>query len=80
VIVETSKGKLAIVIDDVEEVVVPSANDIIQSSSFDPVLDNMGFLRQEEGIIFIYDPETLFSGREEVLLRELIEDSARKPS
>jgi len=73
VIVETHKRKLAIVIDDVEDVIVPSAKDIIQASSLDRNLDNMGFLRRDDGIIFIYDLETFFSNGEEEIMQGIID-------
>jgi purine-binding chemotaxis protein CheW len=77
VIVDTPKRKLAIVIDDVEDVIIPSANEIIQASSLDPSLDNMGFLRREDGIIFIYDLETFISSGEEEIMQGII-DTARQ--
>ena len=78
VIVKTPKRKLAIVIDDVDDVINPSAKEIIPSSSLDSGLDNMGVLRQDQGIIFIYDLETLFSSKEEAMLLGLVDDPDNK--
>ena len=77
VIVETPKRKLAIVIDDIEDMIIPSAKDVIQASSLDSGLDNMGFLRQEDGIIFIYDLETFISSGEEEMLQEIIDNVSK---
>ena len=76
-IVNTPKRKLAIVIDDVDDVIIPSANDVIQASSLDQSLENMGFLRREDGIIFIYDLETFISNGEEELLQEIIDNASK---
>lgn len=75
VIVETQKRKLAIVIDDIVDVITPPAGDAVQVSSPDSGLGNMGFLRQHDGIVFIYDLEMFISGAEDEIMQKIIDNA-----
>jgi len=76
-IVKTAERKLALVIDDVEDVIIPASKNIVQASSLAPGMDNIGFLRHENGIVFIYNLETFITGSEEETLREIIDNASK---
>ena len=67
-IVDTSKRKLALHIDEAGEALVPSEKDWTQTAALDPGMDATGILRTDEGIILIYDLETFLSSQEEELM------------
>ncbi len=74
IIANTPKRKLALVIDEPVDVVVTDSREIISASAMDPGLSAKGFVRCDDGIIFIYDLETFFTARDEDLIREIIEN------
>lgn len=76
-IIDTPKRKLAIVIDEAEDMIYFSSREVIQASTLDPSLDYMGFLRREDGIIYIiYDVESFISHGEEEFLQEILESTS----
>jgi purine-binding chemotaxis protein CheW len=76
IIVVTPKRKLAIVVDDMDDMIIPSEKDVIKAASLDPHLADMGFLYREDGIVFIYNIETFLSAREEELLQEIMDNTS----
>jgi chemotaxis signal transduction protein len=71
-IVDTPVRKLALVIDDVGEVIKASAQDLFPA----PLVDGnhvSGIFRCDDGIILIYDLEALLSKQEESIVQELVE-------
>lgn len=75
-IVDTPVRKLALVIEDVGEVIGVSAPDLFPSSFTEG--DNVsGIIRRDDGIILIYDLEALLSKQEETIIQELVEHTPR---
>lgn len=71
-IVDTPVRKLALVIEDVGEVIRVSATDLFPSSFIEG--DHVsGIIRRDDGIILIYDLEALLSKQEEAIIQELLE-------
>jgi len=71
-IVDTPVRKLALVIDDVGEVIKASAQNLFPA----PLVDGnhvSGIFRRDDGIILIYDLEALLSKQEESIVQELVE-------
>ncbi|MCK9220186.1 MAG: chemotaxis protein CheW [Bacteroidales bacterium] len=77
VVVDTPKRKLALVIDEIEDMIVVEAQDIVPGSNLDPGLEAKGILRIKEGIVFIYDIETLISEQEEEIIKKVLDDSSK---
>jgi purine-binding chemotaxis protein CheW len=64
VIARTGRGLVAFVVDSVEDVVEVSATDIQPPSSVYELADRLcGVCRLDEGIVFVFDVETLLPGR-----------------
>lgn len=80
IIVDTPVRKLALVIEDVGEVIRVSDSDLFPSSFIGG--DHVsGIFRRDDGIILIYDLEALVSKQEEVIVQELVEHVAKnKPA
>ncbi len=74
VIVDTPVRKLALVTEDVGEVIKVSATDLFPSPAIEG--DNLsGIIRGDDGIILIYDLEALLSKQEEIMIRMLVEQN-----
>lgn len=76
ILVNTPKRKLAIVIDKVGNVILPSAKDLTVGTEMDPAIEASGILRRADGIILIYDIETLISTREEEIIQEFMDQAS----
>jgi purine-binding chemotaxis protein CheW len=73
-IVDTPRRKLAIVIDEVEDVLNFSEGDLINASTLEPGLTGFGFLKRGDGIILvIFDLDLFLSGEEDVILQEMVD-------
>ena len=70
VIADTSKRRIALVVDEAEVVLTPASKDLFASSDLDSGIEAHGILRQDNGIIFIYDLEKFLSEEEEILMQE----------
>lgn len=73
VIVRTDVRKLALIVDDVEQVVSPDSQDWFESKDINKGMKFLNILRDDEGIILIYDLEGLLDTEEEVRLKDFIE-------
>jgi len=78
IVVDTPKRKIALVIDEIEDVIIPSAKDLVPASALDMGLDATGILRCDDGIILIYDLETFISSRDEEVLQEILDAESEK--
>jgi purine-binding chemotaxis protein CheW len=72
IIVKTSGRKLALVVDEVESVMKPLDKDINQAEEINPGLKIAKIIRDNSGIIFIYDLEKLLNCMDEIQLDELL--------
>ena len=80
IVIDTPKRKLAVVIDDVEDVIVPSESDVIPSSSLDPSLEPHSFCRIDGDLILIYDMERLLSGEDDLVIQEALDKATTHPT
>ena len=66
IIVKTQKRKLALIVDNVEEVILPDSEDWYDSQDINKGLKFINILRNDDGIILIYDVEDLLGESEEI--------------
>ncbi|MCK9203563.1 MAG: chemotaxis protein CheW [Bacteroidales bacterium] len=76
-VVDTPRRKLAMVIDEVDDVMVSFLHDFIPVSKIDKGLGASGFLQREDGLIVVYDLEAFISDREEDLIQKVIDSTSR---
>ncbi|MFZ4546294.1 MAG: chemotaxis protein CheW [Bacteroidales bacterium] len=72
IVVKTSGRKLALVVDEVESVMKPLDKDISQAEEINSGLKIAKMIRDNNGIIFIYDLEKLLNCVDEIQLDELL--------
>ena len=72
IVVKTSGRKLALVVDEVESVMKPLERDINQAEEINPGLKIAKIIRDNNGIIFIYDLEKLLNCMDEIQLEEFL--------
>lgn len=80
IVIDTPKRKLAVVIDDVEDVIVPSESDVIPSSNLDPSLEPHSICRIDGDLILIYDMERLLSGEDDLVIQEVLDKATTRPT
>jgi purine-binding chemotaxis protein CheW len=77
IIAGTPSRKLALSVDEVEGVLIPDDKDLYEVKQVFPETDTglklIRILREDTGIILIYDMEKFLSGDEEIRLQEIIE-------
>lgn len=73
IIVKSPNRKLALIVDEVEDIMLPDTNDLFESKEIDSGLKYANILRDDKGIVFIYDLEKLLSKAEEIELKQIIE-------
>jgi purine-binding chemotaxis protein CheW len=73
IVVKSSGRKLALVVDEVESVMKPMEKDINQADEINPGLKIAKIIRDNAGIIFIYDLEKLLNSVDVVQLDELLQ-------
>jgi len=76
ILVKTGHGKLALVVDDIEKIVLPGADDVYDAK--EPDAGGMPFIRvirADDGIILIYDLERLLNEINETELQRIIADT-----
>ncbi len=73
IIVKTINRKLALIVDEVVNVLSPDPQDSLKSINIHKGLKFISLLRNDEGIIFIYDIESLLETEEEIQLRKFLE-------
>ena len=72
IIVNSSSRKLALVVDEVESVLKPLEKDINKADGINSGLKIAKIIRDNAGIIFIYDLEKLLNSVDEIQLDELL--------
>lgn len=75
IIVKTYSRKLALIVDEVEDVILPEDHDLFDSNGIDKGLKFINIFRDESGIVLIYDIENLLSESEDIELEKLIESN-----
>lgn len=73
IIVRTTVRKLALIVDDVEHLVTPESGNWFASKDINKGLKFLNILRDDEGIILIYDLESVLDIEEEIKLCEFFE-------
>lgn len=73
IIAKTTNRTIALIVDQVEDVMRPDSQDLYESKDLDAGLKLLSLLRNDQGIILIYDLENLLSKTEEIQLKEMIE-------
>jgi len=73
IIVKTKNKKIALIVDEVERVVLPEPQDLFNSKDIDAGLKFLNILRDDAGIVLIYDFESLLSKSEEIQLEQILE-------
>lgn len=75
-VVDTPKRKLAVVIDDVDDVIVPAESDLIPASNVDAALENLSLCRLDGDMVLIYDLERFLTGADDLILQEVLKKVA----
>lgn len=73
IIVKTNSRKLALIVDEVEDVIIPDTKDLFDSKEIDAGMKFINILRDDEGIVLVYDVEKLLSKTEEIDLDAILE-------
>ena len=73
IVARTARRKLALLVDVVEDVLVPQLEDLSHPKKIHDGLQFLHILRDDRGIILIYDLENVLSGEEDLALQDLIE-------
>jgi len=73
VIANTSHRTLALVVDQVSDVLLPDLQDVYASKELVAGIELMPVLRDDKGLILVYDLEKLLSIVEDIQLKNLIE-------
>ncbi len=73
VIVKTSNKKLALIVDEVEKLLTPNSKDVYKAKDLDAGMQFIKVVREDDGIIFIYDLEKLLNKEDEIKLDKFIE-------
>ena len=73
IVANTARRKLALLVDEVEDVVTPLSEDLNTPENIHNGLQFLHILRDDRGIILIYDLETVLTGEEDSALQALIE-------
>ncbi len=72
IIANMPSRKLALIVDEVEDVVSPDDLDLDNARDIDKGLKIIKFFRSEKGIVLIYDLENLLDKTEEIELQKLL--------
>ena len=73
IITKTNNRKLALIVDDVEKLMFPNSKDVYNAKDLDAGMQFIKIVREDEGIIFIYDVEKLLNQKNEIDLEKFIE-------
>lgn len=73
IIAQTKRRKLALLVDAVEDVMTPLTEDLNSPNNIHQGLQYLQILRNDKGIILIYDLENVLTNEEDIALQELIE-------
>jgi len=72
VVVRTINRKLALIVDEVEDILLPETQDLFDSKDINKGLKFLNILRADRGIVFIYDVESLLETEEEIQLNSFL--------
>ena len=72
IIIKSARRKLALVVDEVEGVMKPLGKDTNQADNINAGLKIAKIIRDDAGIIFIYDIEKLLNSVDDIQLDELL--------
>ena len=72
IIVKTANRKLALIVDDVEKLLLIDSKDEFIAKNLDAGIQLLKVVREDEGIIFIYDIERLLNQKNEIELDKFI--------
>jgi purine-binding chemotaxis protein CheW len=73
IIVKTPKRKLALIVDEVDDVLSPNFQDLYNSQYINSGLKFIQILRDDDGIIFICDVENMLDESEDIELGRYLE-------
>ncbi|MFZ4456535.1 MAG: chemotaxis protein CheW [Bacteroidales bacterium] len=73
IIANTSKRKLALIVDLVEDVFTPKKEDISNTKTIYSGLQFIETVRDETGIVLIYDLENILTNEEDIAIQKLID-------
>jgi len=73
IIIKTSDKKIALIVDEVENIILPDPQDLYNSKDIDAGIKFLNILRDDDGIILIYDIENLLNKSDEILLDKILE-------
>lgn len=73
IIAKTMNRKLALIVDEVEDVLLPNSQDLFDSKDIDGGLKFLNILRDDNGIILLYDIENLLKKSEQIELEHILE-------
>ncbi|NQV02450.1 MAG: chemotaxis protein CheW [Bacteroidia bacterium] len=77
-IIKTSKRRLALVADEILEVIPPGATRVNTTGIASTELDAEGITRCSDGLILIFDPEKFLSSAEELNLEKSLKSKKKK--
>lgn len=80
IVIDTPKRKLAVVIDDVDDVIIPAESNIIPSSNLDPSLEPHSICRIDDGLILIYDMERLLTDEDDLVIQKALDKVTTHPT
>jgi purine-binding chemotaxis protein CheW len=80
IIAITTNRKIALLVDQVEDVIFPDSQDLFDSKDLAAGMELLTVLRDDNGIIMIYDLENLLSHSEEIQLDKLLETNIEQTS
>ncbi|MEI8084758.1 MAG: chemotaxis protein CheW [Paludibacter sp.] len=73
IIAKTMTRKIAFIVDEVEKLLLPDDKEVSDSKIIDASMQFIKILREDEGIILIYDLENLLNKTDEIELEKFIE-------
>ncbi len=72
IIVKTGNRKVALIVDDIDKLLKPDTKDIYNAKDLDAGMQFRKAIREDDGIIFIYDLECLLNQIQEIELEKII--------
>jgi len=75
IIAITPKRKIALIVDQVEDVIKPESIDLFKSEDWDVDVEQLAVFRTENGIVIIRDLEKLMTISEEIQLEQWMESN-----
>jgi purine-binding chemotaxis protein CheW len=80
IIATTTKRKLALIVDQVETVMLPNPKDLFETTDFNEGSELITILRDDNGIIILNDLEHLLIQSEEIILDHFFESKSSTKS